>query len=225
MRGLRGAAETAASAQQLIRRVEAAKAVVRGEGFYEAERYLPATRTLEAALRIVSAAHHPTELSLHNFTMRQSIERSAEVLEATLDEDENPYLAWFRTEILPRLLARRPRVVGLSVIYGSQLIPALTLGRLIKEELPDCHVTSGGGFLAYIGQKLMRAPGIEACLDSLVEHEGERPRGEDHHIRNEVVTEIDGHDRSENREQERVASRRLPVISQGEARCDRGSRA
>ena len=175
MPGFRGAAETAASAQQLIRRVEAAKAVVRGEGFYEAERYLPATRTLEAALRIVSAAHHPTELSLHNFTMRQSIERSAEVLEATLDEDENPYLAWFRTEILPRLLARRPRVVGLSVIYGSQLIPALTLGRLIKEELPDCHVTSGGGFLAYIGQKLMRAPGIEACLDSLVEHEGERP--------------------------------------------------
>ncbi len=175
MPAFRAAAEARASARALAERVEAAKAVVRGEGFYDAERYLPATRTLEAALRIVSAAHHPTELTLHNFTMRHSIERSAEVLEATLCEEENPYLAWFRTEVMPRLVARRPRVVGLSVIYGSQLIPALTLGRMIKEELPGCHVTAGGGFLAYIGQKLMRAPGIDACLDSLVEHEGERP--------------------------------------------------
>jgi hypothetical protein len=175
MPAFRAAAETRASARALVGRVEGAKAVVRGEGFHDPERYLPATRTLEAALRVVSAAHHPTELSLHNFTMRHSIERSEEVLAATVDEAENPYIAYLRTEVLPRLVARRPRVVGLSVIYGSQLIPALTLGRMIREELPDCHVTSGGGFLAYIGQKLMRAPGIEECLDSLVEHEGERP--------------------------------------------------
>ncbi len=65
--------------------------------------------------------------------------------------------------------------MGISIIYGSQLIPGLTLGRLIKQALPDCHVTAGGGFLAYIGEKLMNAPGISACLDSLVFHEGEAP--------------------------------------------------
>jgi len=175
MAAYRSAVETRASAPALIERVEDAKAVVRGEAFYDAEQYLPAMRTLEGALRVVSAAHHPTELTAHNFTMRYSIERAAETLAATLDEDENPYIAWYQSEILPRLLARRPRVVGLSVIYGSQLIPALTLGRMIKRDLPDCHVTSGGGFLAYIGQKLMNAPGMHECLDSLVEHEGERP--------------------------------------------------
>jgi hypothetical protein len=175
MAAFRAAAETRVSARQVIARVEDAKAVVRGAGFYDEERYLPAVRTLYHALRIVSAAHFPTALTAHNFTMRYAIERSAEVLAATLDEAENPYIAYFRTEVLPRLLARRPRLVGMSVIYGSQLIPALTLGRMIKEELPDCHVTMGGGFLAYIGEKLMHAPGIEVCLDSVVEHEGERP--------------------------------------------------
>ncbi len=175
MAAYRAAAESRVSAKALVERVEAAKAVLRGKNFYEAEHYQPAVRTIYNALRLVSAAHFPTALTPHNFTMRHSIERSAEVLAGTLDEDENPYIAWFRTEIMPRLVARRPRLVGLSVIYGSQLIPALTLGRIIKEELPDCHVTAGGGFLAYIGAKLMAAPGMHQCLDSIVEHEGERP--------------------------------------------------
>ncbi len=175
MAAFRAAAETRVSARQVIERVEEAKAVMRGKDFYDEDRYLPAVRTIYNALRIVSAAHFPTALTPHNFTMRYAIDRSQEVLAGTLDEGENPYIAYFRTEVMPRLIARRPRLVGLSVIYGSQLIPALTLGRLIREELPDCHVTAGGGFLAYIGEKLMRAPGIEECLDSIVEHEGERP--------------------------------------------------
>lgn len=175
MAAYRAAVETRVSSEKVIARIEAAKRVLRGENFYDAKEYLPAVRTISHALRIVSSAHFPSALTPHNFTMRYAIDRSAEVLEATVDEGENPYIAYFRTEVMPRLIARRPRIVGLSVIYGSQLIPALTLGRMIREELPDCHVTAGGGFLAYIGEKLMAAPGIEACLDSIVEHEGERP--------------------------------------------------
>jgi len=175
MAAYRAAVETRVSARQVIERIQDAKAVLRGEDFYDEERYLPAVRTIYNGLRLVSAAHFPTALTPHNFTMRYAIDRSEEVLAATTDEAENPYIAYFRTQVLPRLVARRPRLVGMSVIYGSQLIPALSLGRMIKEELPDCHVTMGGGFLAYIGEKLMAAPGIGDCLDSIVEHEGERP--------------------------------------------------
>lgn len=175
MPAFRASAETRVSAKQVIARIEEAKAIMRGENFYDPKAYLPAVRTVYHGLRLVSAAHFPTALTPHNFTMRYAIDRSQEVLEATQDEAENPYIAYFRSEVMPGLIARRPRLVGLSVIYGSQLIPALTLGRMIREELPDCHVTAGGGFLAYIGEKLMKAPGIDACLDSIVEHEGERP--------------------------------------------------
>ena len=173
--GYRGAAEAAASADSVIATIDEAKRTIRGEGFYDIDRYTPAVRTLYQGLRLVSAAHHPSELTPHNFSMRYSNERSSEVLAATRDEVENPFLEHFRATLLPRLVEDKVRVVGMSVIYGSQLVPALTLGRLIKEALPDCHVTAGGGFLAYIGRKLMRAPGIDACLDSLVFHEGEGP--------------------------------------------------
>jgi hypothetical protein len=171
----RAAAESAVSARALIDRIDDAKRVLRGDGFYDMERYVPAVRTIYHALRLVSAAHFPSQLTPHNFTMRYGLDRSADVLAATHDEVENPFLAFFRTDVLPRLIARRPRVLGMSVIYGSQLIPALTLGRLVKEALPECHVTAGGGFLAYIGAKLMRAPGIDAYIDSVIFHEGEAP--------------------------------------------------
>lgn len=175
MEAFRAAAESAVSADALVAGIEAAKDVVRGEAFYDTDAYVPAVRTLYHGLRLVSAAWFPSRLTPHNFTMRYANDRSAEVLAATVDRDENPFLEHFETTLLPRLLERRPRVLGLSVIYGSQLIPALTLGRLVKEHLPDCHVTAGGGFLAYIGDKLMRAPGMDACLDSMIFHEGEAP--------------------------------------------------
>jgi len=171
----RAAAECAASGAAVAARIDDAKAVMRGGAFFDSERYVPAVRTIYHALRIVSAAHFPSELTPHNFTMRYGNDRSAEVLAATLDEDENPFIAFYLESVLPRLVARRPRVIGLSIIYGSQLVPALTLARLVKQALPDCHITAGGGFLAYIGQKLMNAPGIDACLDSLIFHEGEAP--------------------------------------------------
>ncbi|MBI1381931.1 MAG: radical SAM protein [Planctomycetaceae bacterium] len=171
----RAAAESAASAEALIERVDGAKAVLRGEAFYDETRYIPAVRTLYGALRLVSAAHYPAELTPHNFTTGYGNDRAKDVLAATTDALRNPFVEFFAERILPRLLIRKPRVVGLSVIYGSQLVPALTLGRLVKQHLPECHVTMGGGFLSYIGPKLMAAPGVDVCFDSIVMYEGEAP--------------------------------------------------
>ena len=190
MRAWRTAMESAASADALINNVEAAKALLRGRdaqpggegdeqdppsGFWSTDRYVRATRTLYHGLRLVSAAHFPSELTPHNFTMGYANDSSEEVLAATLDEDQNPFIRFYREEVLPRLLESKPRVLGLSVLYGSQLIPALTLGRLVKTALPDCHVTLGGGYLAYIGEKVMAAPGLAQCFDSMIFHEGEAP--------------------------------------------------
>jgi len=183
MRAWRAAAESAASAESVIERIEAAKAVLRGQdhaleaerGFWDPDRYIPAVRTLYHGLRLISSAHYPSELTPHNFTMSYSNDSSEDVLAATLDEDQNPFIEFYREQVMPRLLERRPRVLGLSVLYGSQLIPALTLARMVKAALPDCHITMGGGFLAYIGDKVMAAPGMAECFDSIVFHEGERP--------------------------------------------------
>ncbi len=185
LEAFRAAAESSVAAEAVAERIEAAKSVIRGQDFYDPDKYLPAVRTLYHALRVVSAAHFPSRLTPHNFQMAYATDRSSEILEATLDREQNPYLAYFEQELLPRLVQRAPRVLGLSVIYGSQLIPALTLARMVKRALPDCHITAGGGFLAYIGKKLMQAQtdagsdqmrsAFADCIDSIIFHEGEQP--------------------------------------------------
>ncbi|MBM3978399.1 MAG: radical SAM protein, partial [Planctomycetes bacterium] len=181
LEGFRASAEQAVAADGLVESVEDAKRVLRGERFWDVEQYLPAVRTLYQSLRLVSAAHSPSQLTPHNFTTAYGIEHSDQVLAAIADERALPFWDYYVEELLPRLVAQRPRLLGLSIIYGSQLVPGLALARLVKRALPDCHVTAGGGFLAYIGKKLLHArgadgePAFAGVLDSLVFHEGEAP--------------------------------------------------
>ncbi len=161
---------------EVIERVEEAKRVLRTpEAFYDYERYLWAGRTIEQALRLFSAEYAPTRLSAHGFVMRYRIERSAEILAATQDRDENPYIEFFEQETLPRLKALDPDVVGISLTFGSQAIPTFTLARLIKAWKPECHIVVGGGLLAYVGEKLSKVPAVWDVVDSFAMLEGERP--------------------------------------------------
>src|SRR6185295_5986306 len=110
-----------------------------------------AVKRLDRAFKLVSAEWYPTVLSANSFAMRHSIEREAEVLAALSNEKENLYLEYYRERALPEIVAMAPDLVGISVTYGSMIIPAFTLARLIREALPSAHITVGGGLLAYAG--------------------------------------------------------------------------
>ncbi|MCZ6596740.1 MAG: radical SAM protein [Planctomycetota bacterium] len=160
----------------VVEGIDEAKRVIRTpELFYDYERYLWAGRTIEQGLRLFSAEYAPTRLSAHGFVTRHRLERSGDILAAIDDERENPYVEWFRDHLLPRLEALDPDLVGLSVTFGSQAIPAFTLAQQIKAWKPECHVTMGGGLLAYIGEKLAKRAEIWDVVDSFVMLEGERP--------------------------------------------------
>jgi radical SAM superfamily enzyme YgiQ (UPF0313 family) len=156
--------------------IDEAKSVLRDRAkFYDYERYLWAGRTVEQALRIVSAEFAPSRLTPHGFVMRYSVERSAEILAATTDERENPFLEYFREHTLPKLKAQDPDLIGISLTFPSQAIPAFTLARLIKSWKPEVHITVGGGLLAYTAEKLSKRAAVWDAIDSFVMLEGEGP--------------------------------------------------
>jgi radical SAM superfamily enzyme YgiQ (UPF0313 family) len=161
---------------EVAERIEEAKAVLRTPAeFYDYERYLWAGRTLEQGLRLFSAEYAPTRLTAHGFVMRRRIERTGDILAALDDERENPFVEDMREHVVPRLRALDPDLVGLSVTFPSQAIPALTLATQIKAWKPDCHVTIGGGLLAYVADKLSRHGEVWGAVDSMVLLEGEGP--------------------------------------------------
>jgi radical SAM superfamily enzyme YgiQ (UPF0313 family) len=162
--------------ETLVDSIEEAKRVLRTESeFYDYERYLWAGRTVEQALRLFSAEFAPTRLTPHGFVMRHKIERTADILAAIEDEAENPYIEYFREQVMPRIAEFDPDVVGISLTFGSQAIPTFTLARMLKAWKPTVHVTVGGGLTAYVGEKLATRPAVFDLVDSLVLLEGEGP--------------------------------------------------
>lgn len=168
--------EIALIGDEVAERIDEAKHVLRTPSeFYDYQRYLWAGRTVEQALRLVSAEFAPTRLTAHGFVMPNRIERSAEIVAALDDEAHNPFVEYFREHTLPRLERLDPDLVGISVTFPSQAIPTFTLARLIKQWKPDVHITIGGGLLAYTADKLARRSEVWGLIDSMVLLEGEGP--------------------------------------------------
>ncbi|MFT5049114.1 MAG: anaerobic magnesium-protoporphyrin IX monomethyl ester cyclase [Chlamydiales bacterium] len=164
------------TAESVIENIDQAKYVMRNEDeFYDHERYLWAGRTIEQALRLFSAEYAPTKLSSHGFVMRYPVESTSSILEAIHDEKENPFIDFYRECVIPRIRELDPDLIGISLTFGSQAIPSFTLARLIKEWKPECHITMGGGLLAYVGKKLAGRDEIWDVIDSFAMLEGEGP--------------------------------------------------
>lgn len=169
-------AEADLAADAVVAGIDDAVATLRDEArFHDYDQYIKATKRLDRAFKLISAEWYPTSLSANSLSMRHSIEREAEVLAAIFDEEENLYLSYYREHVVPKILEMAPALLGISITYGSQVIPGLTLARLIKEARPEIHITIGGGLLAYAGEKIAKSGRVFDVLDSIVMLEGEGP--------------------------------------------------
>jgi radical SAM superfamily enzyme YgiQ (UPF0313 family) len=159
--------------------VARAKRILRDERndgeFWDAGAYGSAVATVEAALRVVSATHHPLHLDFTAYRTPFGLTTLEEIARAS-GPDVDPFDSYLTTTLVPRLRAAKPDVVGISVCFPGQLQPAYAFGLAIKRALPDVHVTCGGPGITQMmvrlrGERLAHAlgPFDSACL-----FEGER---------------------------------------------------
>lgn len=106
--------------------------------------------------------------------LRDEPERVAKLVR---DPDANIYHAFYRDQVAG--MASGLGLMGFSIMGYNQVIPALTLGYLMKQENPDLYICWGGPWITSFADMLM--PRLEACpelgelIDSLVVREGEEP--------------------------------------------------
>jgi Radical SAM superfamily len=143
--------------------------------FFDYQRsYQKSSRGLSAFFGLLSTVHFPTEVTPHEYTGARSLQSLKNIL-AHRDPRLNPYIDYYQEILFPQVAAAAPAVVGLSVVFGSQAVQALVLGRLLKERFPDLHVTLGG---AYLSQWLLLLDDsllgeLFVCADSFILGEGE----------------------------------------------------
>jgi hypothetical protein len=158
------------------RAIDGALAVMRdrtGKRFHDPRAYADAVATIDAAQRVVSAAHHPLSVDFVAYRTPFSL-LCAEEIARDAGPGRDPFRDYFRS--LSRRLAREKiDLVGISVAFPGQVQPAYSLAYALRELLPGVHVTVGGPALT---QMLLRLEGdrLEKALgpfSSAVVYEGE----------------------------------------------------
>ncbi|SCE97192.1 Radical SAM superfamily enzyme YgiQ, UPF0313 family [Micromonospora echinospora] len=106
--------------------------------------------------------------------LRDEPERVAKLVR---DPDANIYHAFYQEKVAGK--ASELGLMGFSIMGYNQVIPALTLGYLMKKENPDLYICWGGPWVTSFADMLI--PRLEACpelgelIDALVVREGEEP--------------------------------------------------
>ncbi|AUX44752.1 radical SAM protein [Sorangium cellulosum] len=151
--------------------IDAAKATFRSaDDFFDPDAYARAVATVEAALGVVSATHHPLQIDFTAYRTPFGLTSMAEIARSSRPEHD-PFDGWVQQVLVPRLRDAGADIVGLSVCFPGQLQPAYAFAHKIKEALPGVHVTCGGPgvtqmLLRLSGERLARAlgPFDSACL-------------------------------------------------------------
>ena len=158
----------------VLDRIELAKNTLRGENFYDPDAYRASLFMIDKWLEVVSSVYFPTRLTVvDNQFGNYSIYSSKDLMRVVCDEAQNPYRSLFRDLFLPSIVHDRPDLIGVSITATSQIIPGLTLCRLIKEVAPELHVTIGGSIFTRLVDNIRRCPSLFELADDIVVFEGE----------------------------------------------------
>jgi len=165
-------------APTIISEVNDAKQVMRTpERFFDFKAYKQADMIIKSALKLVSDAFSPSILTLSTFESGVRAEESTQrTTEFARSSDVNPFIDLYENVLLPSESWENYNLVGISIVGISQILPGLTLARMLKEKYPHLHITLGGPIFSVNSKQLMGHPEFfqEFC-DSIVTFEGEEP--------------------------------------------------
>jgi anaerobic magnesium-protoporphyrin IX monomethyl ester cyclase len=147
--------------------------IFRSPRFFCAPEYQRAVHAVDAALSLVSAAYHPAQLQWGRFWPAVSIQSSQPLARETGNRRHNPFVDFTREVVVPRLTAAAPDLLGISVTYLDQVLPALTLAAECKRSCPRTRVVLGGQIVSQWGDDLPHAGGLWRFVDIFALYEGE----------------------------------------------------
>ncbi len=163
------------SPDETVEKAEEAVSVLKSKDkFYDPEALFAAKRTVQEALKIASLPFAPNEIIYDNYFGNPLLKMDWVNIDSQCkDKSVNMFIEYFEEEA-KKIAANSCGLICISVPDLSQLIPALTLSRLIKQ-VTDKPVAIGGNYITQNKADFMNHPEIfgEYC-DYLMVGDGER---------------------------------------------------
>ena len=144
-----------------------------GQTWYEREGYYASIARIREALEFVSSAYTGAAWSLKSFSISGcSVESFKDILRATEARASNLFLPFYEARV-DDLLAKDADLVGISVSWRDQLIPAFTLARVLKQRNPSLKICMGGSMISHLAAALKTRREPFRFVDFFIPMEGE----------------------------------------------------
>jgi Radical SAM superfamily len=128
------------------------------------------------ACRMICIPYYPTVWSYNNYQYDNRVTSDlGQAIACAFEDRSNVFLDCYRQEIVPEMLASGARTFGLCLAFIEQLVPCLTLARVIKEQAPDATIILGGPLIPYIEEAFHHVDRAFSLVDFIVSGEGEVP--------------------------------------------------
>ncbi|MBI5314663.1 MAG: cobalamin B12-binding domain-containing protein [Nitrospirae bacterium] len=159
---------------ELIKNAEKAKAVVRGEIFYDIDKLEWALQVFREVTSVISMVYAPARICMPPMEtdLSYKVFVSSEIMDAVNDTQVNIYRDVFEHLVKPAIEAEKPDVIGISIVLQQQMFSTMTFCALIKQQFPHIHVTIGGNTVTRLRDVLPQSP-LFQYFDSAVVYEGE----------------------------------------------------
>ena len=158
----------------LIKDAEKAKAIIRGETFYDIDQLEWAIKVFREVTSVISMVYAPARICMPPMEtdLSYKVFVSSEVMDAVSDTQVNVYRDVFEHLVKPVIEKEQPDVVGISIVLQQQMFSSMTFCALIKQHFPHIHVTIGGNTVTRLRDVLPQSP-LFQYFDSAVAYEGE----------------------------------------------------
>ncbi len=168
--------EAVSNADYLINNIDSKVELLKKSSSYDdLDGYYKLTDFFRQAQNYVSASVYPTTWSIeHQFTFKYSIFQTKEVLQAVYDQEQNPFIEYYQDK-MPEILEKKAGLIGISICYFEQLIPALTLISLLKKNNKDIKIAVGGTYFTLYINNLQVFNPFSELIDLIIPGEGEKP--------------------------------------------------
>jgi anaerobic magnesium-protoporphyrin IX monomethyl ester cyclase len=162
--------------RNILKALPAAKQDLKNDNFYNPEMYFENSMVLKSAFEFVSYLYSPTKLTDKAVTMKYISSNSFHIMTAAQDRSQNPFIDFYEDYFLNDIKDINPGLIGISITSENQIIPGLTLSRLIKIAYPDIPVVIGGFIITNLIESLSKnRHHFKTLFDYLIGGEGEIP--------------------------------------------------
>ncbi len=158
--------------EKTIQNIDDAVSVLRTERFYEAFEFVRALKTVQDALDIVLLPYAPAQMTMANYKNPLFTVTYESLMYQNYSREENIFIDFFENK-LDELNLEQYDMIGVSIPSKQQLMPGLTLVRMLRERT-KAHITVGGFFSSIIKEDKKNIRKVFEICDSLAYGEGER---------------------------------------------------